>query len=114
MERGPATDGRHALAEERSIELHRVVADRLRHDERLLERALERVRGWLQDRAVAEPYARAWLEVLGRPADEVAALLVDTSERARALRQTSPFAGVLDARTRWEVWRRVAERVGSA
>jgi hypothetical protein len=102
---------RHALADERSLELHREVAEKLRADTRLLELARERVRGWLRDESPAHSNARAWHEILSRPADEVAAFLTDPGERAQALRQSSPFAGAIDARTRWKAWRRVNQRL---
>jgi hypothetical protein len=100
------TDGRHALAEERSLALHRAVVERLRADPSLLERARRRVEGWLREGSVARPYAEAWREVLARPVDDVALFLEDRGERARQLRQASPFAGVLDPRTRWAILRR--------
>jgi len=106
------TDGRHALAEERSLALHKLVAERLRADPGLLDRARDRVRSWLRDGSVARPLAEEWEEVLSHPVEAVAAVLSDAGQRARALRQTSPFAGVIDPRTRWAVWRSAAQRPG--
>ncbi len=106
------TDGRHALAEERSLALHRAVAERLRADPSLIERARRRVEDWLRDGTVARSYAEAWREVLAGPVDDVAGFLEDTGDRARQLRQASPFAGFLDARTRWSILRRAREREG--
>jgi hypothetical protein len=37
--------------------------------------------------------------------------LVDPSERGRALRQCTPFAGALDPRTRWRLWAQVREEL---
>jgi hypothetical protein len=104
------TDGRHALVEERSLELHRAVAERLRADPTLVESARRRVDAWLRDGTVARAYAEAWQDVLARPAGEVAAFLEDPGGRARQLRQASPFAGFLDPRTRWRILRRAHER----
>jgi hypothetical protein len=106
------TDGRHALAEERSFALHRAVAERLRADPSLIERARRRVDDWLRDGSVAQPYAEAWREILAGTADHVASFLEHPGDRARQLRQSSPFAGFLDARTRWAILRRVRERQG--
>jgi len=103
-------DSRHALAEERSLASHRLVAERLREDPRLLDSARDRAREWLRSGAVAAPWARAWLEVLDGPIEEIVAVMTDPGERSRQLRQASPFAGVLDPRTRWETWRSVGER----
>ena len=107
------TDGRHAVAEDASLQLHRAVAERLRAEPALVERARRRVEGWLRDGTVAKPYAEAWREILSRPAGEVTLFLEDPGERARQLRQTSPFAGFLDARTRWVVWRRARRGAGA-
>jgi hypothetical protein len=107
------TDGRHALAEDTILALHRAVAERLRADPSLVERAKRRLEGWIQDAPVARACAEALLDILTRPVDEVARLLEDPSERARPLRQTSPFAGVLDARTRWDIWRAARRSVAA-
>jgi len=104
------TDGRHAVAEETSLELHRAVAERLRADPWLIERARHRVEEWLSGGAVPRPYAEAWREILSGAAGEVASFLEDPGDRARRLRRTSPFAGFLDPRTRWAIWRRVRRR----
>lgn len=103
------TDGRHAVAEDVSLELHRAVGERLLEDPALVERARERVAGWLRDGSVARPYAQAWQAVLAEPVEAVARFLADPGEKARQMRQTSPFAGVLDPRTRWSIWRRARE-----
>lgn len=102
----PVTDGRHAVAEDRSLALHAAVAERIRADPSLVGRARRRVEDWLRDGTVAGVYAEAWREVLARPVDEVARFLEDPGDRSRQLRQSSPFAGVLDPRTRWAVWRK--------
>jgi hypothetical protein len=94
----------HALAERRSLRYHRAIADRLEADVALLARARERVDGWLRENTVAHDYASGWREILSRPIEEVRAFLVNPSERARAFRQVTPFAGALDARERWRLW----------
>jgi hypothetical protein len=103
------TDGRHAIAEDVSLELHRAVAQRLLEDPALVDRARERVAGWLRDGSVARPYAQAWQAVLSGPVETVASFLADPGEKACQMRQASPFAGALDPRTRWSIWRRVRE-----
>jgi hypothetical protein len=97
----------HRLAEARSIALHEEVARRLRADSALLEAARARVDGWLASGAVHPRYALAWRDLLSSSLDEVCAAIVDPGERARALRQSTPFAGVVDPRTRWRIWRAV-------
>ncbi len=100
----------HAEAEQRSIALHRAVAERLRADPSLLDRARDRVSRWRADGSVHLHYVDEWEEVLSRPFDDVLAFIVEDSERARELRQVSPFAGVLAPRERWRILREVSAR----
>jgi hypothetical protein len=102
----------HELAEERSLAIHRVVAERLRRDPALLDAARARVRGWLADGSVHRAYAEAWDTLLGGPTERLFEALIDPGETARALRQCSPFAGVVDPRTRWSIWRNVRDGFG--
>ncbi|MBI4950621.1 MAG: hypothetical protein HY908_01175 [Myxococcales bacterium] len=107
---------RHELAEERSLAFHRAVADKLRagaEGARLCARARERVASWRGSPLVAAPYVEAWQAWLARDLDELCLLLVDPGEHARALRQVSPFAGALDARERWRIWRSVGASLES-
>ena len=99
-------DGRHT-AERRSLAYHRAIAERLVHDPSILSRARERVAGWTASRAVHPTWAAAWSELLSRPVDEIRDRLRDPGEAMIAMRQTTPFAGALDARTRWQLWRSV-------
>lgn len=103
----------HRLGEERSIAMHSVIAERLRHDPSVLDRAVARVEQWLRDGSVAATYASAWSEWLRLPVSELAARMVDPGERARAMRQASPFAGALDPRERWRIRREVRARLES-
>src|SRR6185436_15708270 len=103
----------HRLAEQRSLAYHRIVADRLIADPGLLTRARARVADWMTTEPQAD-YVRAWADLLSRPLPEITRFLVDDGERARELRQSTPFAGALDARERWKLWREVAERFRGA
>lgn len=102
----------HELGEERSIAMHRAVAEHLRLHPELLEAARRRVQGWLAEGTVHPRYAAAWSELLDLPLDQLTAFLTDPSERARTLRSSSPFAGVLDPRERWRIHREVGEKFG--
>jgi len=100
----------HRLAEERSIAYHEVIARRLQHDPAILEAARKRVRDWLVATDGRPPYASAWAEILSQGSEAIAGFLIDRGERARALRQSTPFAGALGARERWQLWKEVRER----
>jgi hypothetical protein len=91
--------------EERSIALHQAVADRLREDPALVGRARGRIDRWLAEGLIHRIYGEAWRELLSGPLDPLLAVLTRDDDHARTLRQCSPFAGVLDPRTRWRIWR---------
>lgn len=72
----------HELAEERSLAIHRVIADRLRHDSSLHRAALTRAEGWLADGSVHRRYAEAWRDLLAGPLEPLLTMLTDPGETA--------------------------------
>jgi hypothetical protein len=99
----------HGIAEARSLAYHRAIADRLAVDPLIIERARARVRAWLQAQPDAY-FAREWAAILAQPIPDIVRFLTDTGERARELRQSTPFAGALGARERWQLWRDAGRR----
>jgi len=53
----------------------------------------------------AENLFLEWEVILKRPVSEMAPALTDPSPRSREMRQVTPFAGVLTAKERTEVYR---------
>lgn len=100
----------HRLAEERSVAYHRAIAERLRHQPEVLAKARERVQTWMTSGAGAPFYARKWSEILAGDVPSIAAFLVERSELADELRQSSPFAGALQPQERWKIWRETRDR----
>jgi hypothetical protein len=100
----------HRLAEERSVAYHSAIAERLRDHPEILENARRRVQEWLASRERERFYVQKWEEVLKGDVASVAAFLVERSELAVELRQSSPFAGALRPQERWKIWRETRER----
>lgn len=97
---------RHRLAELRSLAMHRRIAGMIRSDPSVADSALARVRGWLDGSVyfpASKEYAEAWLALLEGPRPILLDLLASDSELARALRQSSPFAGALSEPERQRV-----------
>ena len=98
------------LAEERSLEYHRVIASRLADHPEILVAA----RTWIHQQrsrsSRSQAYLDRWAEILALPTPHIQQALLDPGEEARALRQCSPFAGLIAARERWQIWREVRER----
>lgn len=100
----------HRLAEERSVAYHRVIAERLLAQPEVLEKARRRVESWLSIGERAPFYARKWAEILNRDAPSIATFLVERSELADEIRQSTPFLGVLRPEERWKIFRETRER----
>ena len=94
----------HARIDARSLAMHRVIATRLIAEPGLLAVAHDNLQRWAATAGRAQPYLDAWGELLAKPIPELVARIQEDSERMRAMRQTSPFAGVLSARERWEIY----------
>lgn len=103
----------HRLAEERSVAYHRAIAQRLPQEPEVLENARHRVESWLTPGETAPFYAKRWAEILARDVAAIAAFLVERSELADELRQSSPFAGALRPRERWQIWRETRDRLAA-
>jgi hypothetical protein len=100
----------HRLAEERSIAYHRTIAERLPVQPEILEKARQRVQGWLAEREPPPFYARRWAEILAGDLASIQAFLVERSDLGYELRQSTPFAGALKPQERWKIWRETRDR----
>ena len=96
----------HAILEARSLAMHCLIARKIARDPGLLEIARSNLSAWKRSRASAERprCLDEWERVLRRPWPEIAAFITSTSEDAARLRQSSPFAGVLDPAERRRVY----------
>ena len=105
-----ATYNDHARLDERSLALHRRVAEKLAADPGLLEFARSNVRRWQAAYEVPSPALAEWEKILESSLNDIMALLVDRSENAIRLRQSSPFAGVLTETERMAIYESYSTR----
>jgi hypothetical protein len=94
----------HQRIDRRSLALHRAIAEKLRDRPAMIEIARENLERWSLTGGRSQPYWDAWRELLGRPLPEVLDLLVEPGERMTAMRQATPFAGVLEPAERWAIY----------
>jgi len=102
-EEHPPTERTVPASDEYSLALGAAVARRLVEDPAGV-RAIGRrnlVRAREQHGESARHWIERWRELLDGPEDALIDVLTSPDERARVLRQTSPFAGVLEPRERW-------------
>ena len=95
----------------RSLFLHEAIAEHLMQDPQgVLARARANLKRMRARHAGARQLLREWAVLLDRPLDDLVPVLADASPSARELRQVTPFAGVLSAAERTEVYREFALR----
>jgi hypothetical protein len=93
-------------ADRRSLALHSRVLDHLLDDpERVRATARTNLSTMREANPDATPWLDEWGDLLAGPTNELAAVLISADEHAQALRQSSPFAGVLAPRERLEALR---------
>lgn len=100
----------HQQIDRLNLELGRAVAEKLRRHPDLFDKIVaKRLQHW---RASVEggdlssaPYLKHWQALVERGLEACLAKITEDSERAAALRQASPFAGVLNAAERMRVIR---------
>jgi hypothetical protein len=100
----------HTRVDERSLAMHRLIAEKLLADPPLLDKARENVRRWQKTEGSPMLALSEWENILSGPVAEVAEFLVERSERATRLRQSSPFTGILTEPERQTIYESFSTR----
>jgi hypothetical protein len=93
----------HQEIDQRSLAMHRIVADKVRRDAQLLDKARATLKRWHQ---TVSPrtfvYLDEWQRLLDQGEQACLAMATEDSERAAALRQASPLACLLTSKERFD------------
>jgi len=105
----PAEDARqysdHRILDARSLAMHCKIAQKISRDPELLDKARANLKRWSAKSADPLPqYLHEWQEILEQPWLEIAELITSMSEDATRLRSSSPFAGILTADERDQIY----------
>jgi hypothetical protein len=100
----------HQRIDRQVAAMHKVIADRLRSgDLSPLVRARSNLERWERQYGGELPAAYLeWVAILDMGLDRVLQVLEDGEPDAIRIRSSSPFAGVLSPRERWEILRGAA------
>jgi hypothetical protein len=95
----------HRILDARSLALHCAIVRKIEKNPHLLDIARRNVAAAeaRQGSAIGRPW-REWKAILRRPWAEIANAMTELSERSTALRQSSPFAGILDSTERKRIY----------
>jgi len=97
------TKNDHLRIEERSLALHKAIAQQLIDRPELLNVAKANLDRWIQN-SEEIPAWRSWKRILEGSMDDIIKILVSPDERNRELRQSSPFCGILSRQERWRIY----------
>jgi hypothetical protein len=95
----------HEVIDERSLELHSVIARELRADPAKLEVVVAWIQRFLDDPDYSESNKdrlREWMEIIRQGLPRVLEVIAERSDEGQRLRQSTPFAAIMpqDERTR--------------
>ena len=100
----------HDLIDRRSLELNRLVAEKIRQQPELMDFVRSKLDRTLSESRLSESCKdalREWQTILSNhSSNEVLEILIEDSDEGQRLRQSSPFSGILSQRERLEVFRR--------
>jgi hypothetical protein len=97
----------HAQLDERTLALHRLACAKLSANPVLFERIPKTLARWRKIVCKSsQPYLSEWQRLVDMGMHEVIRVATDDSECATALRQSSPFCGILTPRERADFFRR--------
>ena len=95
----------HRLLDARSLALHCKIAHKINKDQSLLKIPERNLWRWSQRSSDHIPqYIKEWQQILAQPWPNIAAFMTSCTEKATRLRQSSPFAGVLDPLERKRIY----------
>lgn len=99
----------HHEIDRRSLAMHRAVVSKIQQDPALFIKAQATLQRWRQTVcASSQPYLLAWEQLMNQGMDACLAVAIEESPRADAMRQASPFAGLLSNQERFQLlknWR---------
>ena len=95
----------HRILDARSLAMHCKITQKISRNPDLLEKARANLERWSAKSADPPPqYLHEWHEILNRPWPEIAGIITSMSDDATRLRSSSPFAGILSADEREQIY----------
>ncbi len=92
-------------SDERSLALHRMIAEKLRHAPNLWQVPQDNISRWKERNGHLPPSICEWEHILNtKTHEQILALLESESEESVRLRSSSPFTGILSADERAKIF----------
>lgn len=106
-------DRTHQTLDQRSLALHRLIAEKIKRNPMLFEKVVNTLIRWKSIVAASsQPYVHEWELLVQQGMAQCLSVATEESPRATALRQSSPFCGILTNAERtqfFKTWRPVQD-----
>lgn len=96
----------HPHIDARSLDMARIVVDRIDADPSLFNVAHENLERWRRLHGTLSRANEEWEQILERPWCEIREILLDESDEGQRLRSSHPFVGIVTEEERLEIMRR--------
>jgi hypothetical protein len=100
----------HSRLDERSLAMHRLVAEKVQANPALLDKLRDNLYRWQNSEGSPKLALAEWEQILSGSVSQIAQFLTEQSERATRLRQSSPFAGLLTEAERRAIYESYSAR----
>ena len=87
--------------------MHRMIAERVRADPQLIDRARAVFERWVSQGVMSPPVVEQWRALFAGSQEELLSQLTKDDERSRTLRSNSPFSVLISPRERWALTRQL-------
>lgn len=94
----------HRRLDARSLEMHKVIAQKLKKNPELIEKARQNIRQWKEQSPSLTGALDEWEQIINQGIDKTIAFMCDPGEEATRLRQSTPFTGYLKPKERWRLY----------
>ena len=92
----------HQQIDDRSLAMHQLVVEKIKANPALFDVVRDTLNRWSSIVCVrSQPYVKEWSALASLGEDVCLQMAVEDSEHARALRQASPFTGILSNQERF-------------
>ena len=102
-------DNKYTSSDWRSLEMHRLIAQKLAEDPSLVELAQSNISRWSSMRGKTRSYLE-WEDILSSGIQRTIDILTGEDQECARLRSSSPFTGILSETERTELFNRWKER----
>lgn len=96
-------NSKYQLSDWRSLDFHKLIAEKIRANPSLVQKALSNMKRWEEQNGCHETLWDDWLVIIESGLEPLIDFMTSESDEAQRLRSSSPFVGILTQEERNEI-----------